>query len=230
MMPDTTSAAATAVIVFAKAPVPGRAKTRLASVLGESGAAELATRMLEHAVENACAAALGPVEICTTPDASNPVFVTLAGHHEISLATQGEGDLGLRMDRALSRLLRVHASVLLMGTDAPGIDPARLRQAAAALARHDAVFIPAFDGGYALVGLRRPAPELFSGITWSTSTVMATTRERARRFGIRLAELAPVFDIDEPEDLVHVPQQLLQGLRFAPRAAPSPHHRPDDPR
>jgi len=230
MNPQKAPATATAVIVFAKAPIPGQAKTRLAPVLGEDGAAELATRMLEQAVETACAAALGPVEICATPDIADPAFAALAGRYEVSLVAQGGGDLGSRMDRALSRLLRMHARVLLMGTDAPGIDTTRLRQAAAALTHHDAVFIPAFDGGYALIGLRRPAPELFAGIAWSTPKVMAATRERASRFDLRIAELAPVFDIDEPADLVHVPQQLLQGLRIAPRAIPSHLQRTDDPR
>lgn len=198
-----------AVIVFAKAPVPGYAKTRLVPALGEQGAAALAKRMLEHAVATACDAALGPVEICATPDASHPVFAALADRYEVSLNSQGEGNLGWRMDRALSRLLRTHTRVLLMGTDAPAIDATALREAACALVRRDAVFIPACDGGYVLVGLGRPLPELFTGIAWSTATVMAATRERAQRLGIRIAELIPVHDIDEPEDLVHLPEGYL---------------------
>jgi hypothetical protein len=67
------------------------------------------------------------------------------------------------------------------------------------------VFVPALDGGYALVGLTRPAPALFMGMTWSTSQVMARTRERARQAGLHWAELPAVADIDEPDDLLHLP-------------------------
>ena len=79
-----------------------------------------------------------------------------------------------------------------------------LRSAALALDGHDAVFVPALDGGYALVGLSRPAPGLFAGMTWSTAQVMSETRERARAAGLRWAELPPVADIDVAADLVHL--------------------------
>ena len=90
-----------------------------------------------------------------------------------------------------------------------------MTQAREALRTHDAVFVPALDGGYALVALRRPAPALFEDIAWSTDTVMARTRERAAAAGLSLAELAPVADIDEPADLIHLPphwQPLVQGV------------------
>jgi rSAM/selenodomain-associated transferase 1 len=127
----------------------------------------------------------------------------------LHLAVQGEGDLGARMHRALTRRLAGHARVLLMGTDAPGLTAATLRAAAAALASHDAVFVPAHDGGYALVGLSRPQPALFIGMTWSTPQVMAETRARAHQAGVRWAELPAVADIDTPADLVHLPRGWL---------------------
>ena len=111
------------------------------------------------------------------------------------------------MAAALGRALQRHTSALLIGTDAPALDAAVLREAASALQTHDAVFVPAHDGGYALVGLRRPAPQLFTEMPWSTADVMARTRERLRTIGLRHAELAPLHDIDTPADLVH-----LQGL------------------
>jgi hypothetical protein len=77
------------------------------------------------------------------------------------------------------------------------------------LTQHDAVFVPAFDGGYALVGLTRPAPTLFMGMTWSTSLVMAQTRERARQAGLQWTELPAVADIDVPDDLIHLPTSFL---------------------
>jgi len=121
------------------------------------------------------------------------------------LSAQGEGDLGVRMHRALARALHTHRHALLIGSDVPALDAAMLQRADAALAQADAVFVPARDGGYALVGLRRAEASLFEGVDWSTSRVMAQTRERAAAAGLHIAELPPVADIDTPADLAHLP-------------------------
>lgn len=202
----------TTVIVFAKAPVAGYAKTRLIPALGPQRAAALAERLLRHAVHSALEAGLGPVELCATPDTRHPAFAALDA--AVERRVQGDGDLGTRMARAFARRLGGEAGAsdtacLLIGTDAPGLDAAYLRAAAAALATHDAVFGPALDGGYTLVGLRRPAPGLFSDMAWSTPTVMAETRLRLATAGLRHAELAPLSDIDEAGDLVHLPPGWL---------------------
>ena len=204
------AAASTVLIVFAKAPVAGQAKTRLMPALGAAGAAELAARLLERAVAAGMSAGFDVVELCAAPDASHPTFGRLAARHAgLQLSVQGDGDLGARMHRALTRRLVDCGRVLLIGTDAPALDVAALRTAAQALAGHDAVFVPALDGGYALVGLSRPQPDLFTGMPWSTPRVMAETRERARRAGLRWAELPAVADIDEPADLIHLPAEWL---------------------
>ncbi len=195
----------TALIVFAKNPVPGQVKTRLIPALGALGAAALAERLLAWALDAACVAAFQHVEICTAPDTEHPAVQALARRHGLTLTHQGDGDLGVRMHRALSRLLGLHQQVLLMGTDAPALDATVLRQAALALQGHDAVFVPALDGGYALVGLSRPAPMLFEDMRWSTSQVMQDTRERVESAGLRWAERPAVADIDEPADLSHLP-------------------------
>jgi rSAM/selenodomain-associated transferase 1 len=217
-----------AVVVFAKAPVPGQAKTRLVPALGADGAAALATRLLDHALAHAVGAGLGPVELCVAPGLAHPAFDRARARWALQTATQGDGDLGARMARAFARHLddaphdlahRPHAAaralgraaapsrVLLIGTDAPALDATTLRAAAAALADADAVVVPALDGGYALIGLSRPAPALFDGIAWSTPSVRAATRARAVAAGLRLAELPPVADIDVPADLVHLPAE-----------------------
>lgn len=211
----STRAGAVAVIVFARAPVPGLAKTRLIPALGAQGAAALAQRMLEHAVAVACDAGIGPVEVCATPDGSHPVFDALRSRHRVDVIEQGEGDLGARMNRALVRALTRAPAAILFGTDLPDLDVHAVRSAATALKDHDAVFVPALDGGYGLVGLRRPAPTLFRDIPWSTSEVMPTTRARARSIGLRVAELAPVADIDEPGDLDCVPIEWLPDANVA---------------
>lgn len=209
----------TAVIVFAKAPVAGLAKTRLAPALGAEGAAALAQRMLHHALAQAVAAGIGPVELCAAPDASHPALRAAASEHGASLGEQGHGDLGERMHRALARTLGHHDRALLIGTDAPSLDAAVMQRAARALRDHDAVFVPALDGGYALVGQSRADPRVFQDMHWSHPLVMAHTRERLRRAGVRWTELAPVADIDEPADLVHVPPDWLDAKIVQPASS-----------
>lgn len=209
-------AADTALIIFAKAPVAGQAKTRLIPALGAEGAAALAARLLQHALAQGAAAGFGALELCAAPDATHPALVAAAHAHGATLTVQGDGDLGARMQRALSRRLATHTRVLLIGTDAPALGAAVLRDAAAALATQDAVFVPALDGGYALVGLARRAEapmRLFEGIAWSTPQVMATTRERLAELGLHAALLPALPDIDEPADLAHLPAGWPEARR-----------------
>ncbi|MDQ6627234.1 MAG: TIGR04282 family arsenosugar biosynthesis glycosyltransferase [Pseudomonadota bacterium] len=195
-----------ALIVFAKAPVAGHAKTRLIPALGTAAAAALAEQLLEYAMRAATAARFDHLELCVTPDVGHPAFRRLAsGDDRLTVSTQGDGDLGARMDRALTRALSTHERAILIGTDAPALDAGRLVGAREALIGLDAVFVPALDGGYALVGLARPAPTLFADVDWGSAQVMTQTRLRAGAAGLRWRELEPVADIDEPEDLVHLP-------------------------
>jgi rSAM/selenodomain-associated transferase 1 len=222
--------AACHIAVFAKAPQPGLAKTRLAPALGAAGAAALAERLLDHAVAQAVGAGLGPVTVWATPDATHPAFLRLKLQRGVRLQVQAGDDLGARMAAAFECTLAddPHTPVLLMGADAPALDAGRLRQAAAALRERPAVFVPALDGGYALVGLRAPAPALFSGMRWSTPQVMADTRLRLAAAGLSHTELSAVADIDEPADLVHLPPGWLVSLQalsaLSARAAAHRHH------
>ena len=206
-----------AIAVFAKAPVPGLAKTRLMPALGAEGAATLAARLLEHAATQAVAAALGPVTLWATPDLHHPIWARLQQSLGVALAVQAPGDLGQRMAQAFGATA---GPLLLMGSDLPAQDAAVLRAAAASLAGHNAVFVPALDGGYGLVGLRQATPAalhcLFDGMCWSTPQVMAQTRQRLAAAGLRHAELPALPDIDEPADLVHLPE----GWSVAPTHVP----------
>lgn len=202
------------VIVMAKAPVAGQVKTRLIPALGADGAARLAARFLSEAVGQALACGADEVELCGAPGATHPAFADIARDVRVALSDQGEGDLGQRMDRALARALGQGRSAVLIGTDAPALDAATLRRACAALSDAngiDAVFGPAADGGYVLVGLRRPVAGLFDGIAWSTDQVMAQTRLRLADLGVRHVELPVLSDVDEPNDLVHVPAHWLSA-------------------
>lgn len=203
MIPDLP-ASDCAVLVMAKAPVPGLAKTRLIPALGAEGAAALAARMLQHTLAEALAAGLGPVTLCAAPDATHAAFAGIVHARQVAAVDQGDGDLGARMRRAFERALATHAGALLIGTDAPALDAAVLRAAHAVLSDHDAVIGPAHDGGYVLIGLRRAEPRLFADMPWSTPRVLALTRERLRGAGLRWAELPPLHDIDEPADLAHL--------------------------
>lgn len=196
-----------AVLVFARAPVPGEVKTRLAPVLGVEGAARLYARMLERAVATAVAAGTGPVTLCCTPSTDHPLLRALARRRGCTLAGQTQGDLGLRMHASLCTALAVHPAALLMGSDCPALEAQDLRAAAAALLAPggDVVLVPATDGGYVLVGQRAPCAAMFRGLPWGSTGVLAATRERLAAAGRSWLELPPRADIDTPADLALLP-------------------------
>jgi hypothetical protein len=194
------------VAVMARQPLPGRAKTRLISALGAPGAAQLAQQLLEHALTQAQRAALGPITLKVTPDDAPPALHALATRFGATLAGQGDGDLGTRMVRALNHGLAQAPAALVMGTDAPALDAAVLHAAATTLLAHDSVLVPAFDGGFVLLGVRRPCPSgLFDGLAWSHEQVLRDTLARLRAHGFAPALLDTLHDIDTPDDLQHLP-------------------------
>ena len=201
--------APTRVVIFAKAPLAGLAKTRLIPALGMAGSAALAARLLQHALLQAVEADLGPVELCAAPTARHPIWDRLAIPEGVARSEQGDGDLGRRLARAAQRIVGGGERLLLMGTDCPALTSVRLRLAAAALGEHDASLIPATDGGYALLGLRRFHADLFTAMPWSTAEVAQLTRQRIAALGWSLAELSPLHDIDEPQDLQWLPAGWL---------------------
>ena len=206
---------------MAKAPRPGYAKTRLIPALGAEGAAQLAAKLLGHAVQQARSAGLGPVDLCCAPHSGDALFAPHAASG-LQFSDQGDGDLGERMARAFARWLPGHDQALLTGTDCPALNASVLQQAAAALATVDAVFVPALDGGYALIGLRGPALRfvtIFEAMPWSTPELMAITRQRLAQAGLRHLELPALPDIDEAADLVHLPPGLAATASTAVQRA-----------
>jgi rSAM/selenodomain-associated transferase 1 len=204
-----------ALIVFARAPVPGRVKTRLAPLLGERGAARLYARMAENALRTAFAAGFSRVELYCDSGIENSYFERIQKRFDARLRAQGRGNLGDRMYRALHR----YPGAVLIGSDCPALRPADLRAAARALqAGFDAVLSPAEDGGYALIGLRRASRAVFDGVAWGGPKVLAQTRARLRRLGWRWKELRTVWDVDRPEDVA----RLRRSSRLAPLAARLP--------
>jgi rSAM/selenodomain-associated transferase 1 len=195
------------VAVFAKAPVAGTVKTRLAPVLGLEGAARLHARLVEHAIGEAVAADVGPVELWCAPDASHPFFAECAGRHGVRLRAQCEGDLGRRMAHAFATVRAEGAALVLIGSDCPALDHAAIGAAARALSDHPAVIAPAEDGGYGLIGLAQECAAAFEGIAWGTATVMAETRRRLDAAGLRWHELPRTWDVDRPEDYARLQRE-----------------------
>lgn len=198
--PREASSGGIAIAILAKAPVAGLAKTRLIPRLGAAGAAALQAALLRRAVATAQAAALGPVTLWCAPDCSHPDFAALAGAASLPLAVQPAGDLGERMHAAVCASPAGVAGTLVIGTDCPALTPELLRAAAAALSDNEATLIPAEDGGYVLIGLRKPEPRAFADIAWSTPSVAAQTRERFNELGWRWHESAPLWDVDHAAD------------------------------
>lgn len=195
----------TRIVIFAKAPQPGLAKTRLIPALGAQGAADLASRMLTHTLKQALAANVGSVELCVTPLSSDAVWQSVTVPDSVVWSGQGEGDLGMRMARATKRVTEAGESILLIGTDCPTLDAAHLRSAAQSLQHADAVLTPAFDGGYVLFGLQSFHASVFEGIVWSTDTVAFETVRRLNQLGWQTQQNSMLHDIDEPADLEWLP-------------------------
>ncbi|MBV1873015.1 MAG: TIGR04282 family arsenosugar biosynthesis glycosyltransferase [Gammaproteobacteria bacterium] len=203
----------TLIVIFAKAPLPGLAKTRLSPALGHEGSANLAGILLRHTLQETLASSVGDVELCVSPPISNKAWQHInLPCDTLTFSQQGEGDLGTRMARTTARVIKGGSSVILIGTDCPALDSDTLTQAAKALSKNDAVILPTFDGGYALLGLNAYHPSLFEGIAWSTDTVCTSTLARMETLKWNVATLPTLYDIDEPNDLQHLPRSIKNKI------------------
>lgn len=229
----------TRIIIFAKYPQAGKAKTRLQPALGAIGSEQMARKLLLHTISQALATGF-TVELCVSPppsdacwqqlDLVNGLTHQLSGHladvnsanvlgsdsigscnsikslDRLQWSEQATGDLGERMATASEQALTKAEQVLLIGTDCPDLSSEKLQQASASLACHDAVLIPAYDGGYVLLGLKQVDRQIFTGIVWSTATVAQLTRQKINALDWSLQIFEPLHDIDEPEDLQYLPK------------------------
>ena len=201
------------VAVFAKAPVPGSVKTRLAALLGAEGAAELHAGLVRHALATAVASGVGEVELWCAPDERHAFFASCAADFGACLRVQQGPDLGARMCAAFDDAFARDRALVLIGSDCPALAPADLAEAAAALAAHDVAVAPAEDGGYVMVAMARPVAGLFADIAWGSSAVMEQTRGRLAAAGVPWKELAGSWDVDRPEDYARLQREgLLQEV------------------
>ena len=197
------------ILVFAKAPVAGYAKTRLVPFLGGAPAAGLQQELITRTLDIATGDDLCPVELWCAPDCEHTFFDRCRTSYDITLHRQLGQDLGQRMAQALASTLRNNRPVLLIGTDNADLSDEYLRGAIELLATEsDVVIGPAMDGGYVLIGLNRFIPELFDSIPWSSDQVLAVTRRRLERLAVDWRELKACHDIDRPEDLEYLPEPL----------------------
>jgi rSAM/selenodomain-associated transferase 1 len=183
-------------IVFAREPVAGRAKTRLIPVLGARAAAALA-----HAfnLDAAAKAARIGAPLLVAGSGRAAYFANLAGGANARFIRQGWGSLGERMARALARRRRCGA--LLIGTDTPSLPRSHIERAIELLKSAPVVLGPSLDGGYYLVGIRGPTPDIFRDIPWGSSQVLTQTIDRLAAQATAYA-LAPWwYDVDEADDL-----------------------------
>ena len=198
------------VLVFARAPLPGRAKTRLAAKLGPWRAARLQARLTERALRSALASRCGPVELHGTPGNRHPFFLREQRRLGILVKKQSGRDLGERMHRALVGALRKHRYAILIGVDAPELRGRDLRRALRLLrSGADMVLAPAEDGGYALIGCRRAPRPVFEHVDWGGNEVWRQTVQRLERLRMRWRALRVVWDVDRPEDLERLGRRRL---------------------
>ncbi|WP_119631518.1 TIGR04282 family arsenosugar biosynthesis glycosyltransferase [Methylocaldum marinum] len=186
---------------MAKAPIPGQVKTRLIPALGAEGASRLHAALLRRTVGAMLHANLCPIQLWCSPDTDHPEFIELQVLGTV-LKTQCPGDLGARMGHAARECLETARKVIIIGTDCPVLHAGFVEQAIITLTNgHDAIVGPAEDGGYYLLGLNRTADELFQSMPWGGERVLLETRRRLDNLGWRWSELAPLWDVDRPEDL-----------------------------
>ena len=197
--------------MFARAPVAGKAKTRLSARLGSSGAARLQARLTRRALFTALRARCGPVELHGTPDAHHAFFRWCAKRYGVVLKRQRGRDLGERMHHALDDALRHYRAAVLIGSDCPALTPQDLRRAARLLkGACDVAIAPAEDGGYAMVGARTAPARMFGGIAWGEEGVYRETAKRISALHLRRRELRTVWDVDRPADLDRLATLLLR--------------------
>jgi len=199
---------------MARHPEPGRVKTRLAAVLGDDRACALHRAFVLDLADRLASL---PYEVTWAYTPAEAPFPALLPHARC--VPQVGGDLGARMAHAVAAAFAEDSRpVLMIGADVPHVPAASLAEAAE-MAATRVVLGPAEDGGYYLIGLARPIPELFADVPWGSGAVLEATRERVRDLGLAMHLLPPMFDIDEPRDVDRLRRLLTEGVILLPRTA-----------
>jgi rSAM/selenodomain-associated transferase 2/rSAM/selenodomain-associated transferase 1 len=195
-------------IVFTRYPEPGTTKTRMISELGSEGAAELQRQMTEHIISRTkTLSKFHPLPVEVRYEGGSEKLMTEWLGSGFSYTSQGSGDIGLRMGRALQAAFgKGCETAVIIGSDIPDITTEILIEAFRALEHNDLVLGPAGDGGYYLIGVHRRSfrhwhPQIFSDINWGTESVLPQTLGIAQSLGLNYNLLRTLRDVDRPEDL-----------------------------
>jgi len=184
-------------IIFLRRPELGKVKTRLAATIGPERALEVYSTLLHHTLK--CAAELDLERVAWTT--GNGDVTELLAPYDFVVYEQRGNDLGERMEFAFDHAFNTgNSPVVIIGTDCPGITQDLLEQALYALQDHDAVLGPARDGGYYLLGLKRPFNLVFRGMKWSTETVARDTVKVLKEHALTLHLLPVLIDVDTEQD------------------------------
>lgn len=191
-------------VIFAKAPVAGKVKTRLIPALGAEGACQLYQRMANSIIVSLVNSAVCQVNVFAYPDVKHAFFKDLKNSNVLKINSQYGNDLGDRMLQAITNTHKKFLKVILIGTDCPDYSAAYIESAIKALDNNDVVIGPATDGGYVLIGTKTPEAHIFSHINWGENTVLNETIQRIREASLTYQLLPPLHDIDIPSDLKHL--------------------------
>ena len=213
-MPD--SAPGWPLYLFAKVPQPGAVKTRLRPHLSQQRCAELARRMLEDTAAKAARHWPGRSVLCITPHLHDPFITGLARRYGLTQTLQSDGDLGQRMQAALTAGINQHGAAVVMGCDVPYIPADWLTRSYHLMRRGANLIGPAEDGGFYLLGLHRFPPGLFDGIQWGESGVRAALLSQAAKRRLRLRALPTLRDIDQWAELRWLARTHPDYAEFAP--------------
>jgi rSAM/selenodomain-associated transferase 1 len=189
-------------IVYAKRPLAGYAKTRLGATLGEEQAAGVYARILFAYLLELVAADLPGVELELSLASADDVPFFIQAFPEFDVRAQRGGDLGLRLARSFELAFAAGAdAVVLTASDTPELGASVIRAAFQALEHSPVVIGPCQDGGYYLLGLRAPSASLFTGVDWGTERVLQQTEQRASSLGLAVVRLPERIDVDTAQDL-----------------------------
>ncbi len=202
-------------IIFAKAPVPGRVKTRLRRRLGAAGAAHIYKRLCQGVIATAAASATAPLELHASPDRAHPWLWARAREWNARLRVQTPGHLGSRMANALAGALQDAPFALIVGADCAGLRGETIHRAFAALeGGSEVVLTPAEDGGYALIGMRgQVRSAVFSRVHWGSDRVLSETHRNARQAGIGITEVDSAWDVDCWRDVKRWRREARRSMR-----------------
>lgn len=197
------------ILVFAKAPEPGKVKTRLVPSMSAEASAALHKKLVAHTLKMATTANICPVELWCAPDSQHPFLQACGQQANVPLHTQRGANLGERMHNALADTLEQQEFAIVIGSDCPVMNRGHLEEACTALTKdtNPVVLIPALDGGYTLIGARRTDSRLFTAVEWGSGQVLARTLANLAALDWPGVQLEPLWDIDHPADLQRLQEE-----------------------